>query len=60
MEDCFWSAVLSDSVQSLLSIVTYIMFSFIFSNMATPMSQATFLLIVFICLFIMNKCRAIT
>ena len=51
------------AVQGLMSIVAYIMFSFIFSNMATllstPMSQATFLLIVFICLFIMNKCRAI-
>ena len=39
------------------------MFSFISYNMATllstPMSQATYLLIVFVCLFIMNKCRAI-
>ena len=61
-----WRSVLVCSVHTvlnLLSIVTYIKFSFIFYNRATllstTMSQVIFLLIVCVCLFIMNKCRAI-
>ena len=44
-------------------IITYCMFSFILYNtstpLLTPMSQDTFLLIVVVCLFIMNKSRTI-
>ena len=47
------------TVRDVLSIITYFMFSFILYNTSTPMSQATFLLIVVVCLFIMNKSRVI-
>ena len=43
-------------VHTVFSITTQFMFSFILSN---PMSQDIFLLIVVVCLFIMNKSRAI-
>ena len=48
---------------NVLSIIIYFMFSFILYNMSTLLStsmpQATFLVIVVVCLFIMNKSRAI-
>ena len=47
------------TVLKVLSIITYIMFSFILYNtstpLSTPMSQVTFLLKVNVCMFIMNK-----